>query len=124
MITIYDDPTQEEYLDAIREHVCSRCVERPPGGPPCTPLGKICGIELHLPELLAAIKKVDSPLIAPYLERTHDEVCARCIHRGGAACPCPMDTLMVRLVDAVEAVDAEFARRRLECELAELGGGD
>ena len=24
-----------EYLDEIRREVCSRCVERPPGGPPC-----------------------------------------------------------------------------------------
>jgi hypothetical protein len=124
MLTIHDEPTQDDYLNAIRAHVCSRCVERPPGGPPCLPLGKICGIELHLPELLAAIKKVESPSVEPYLERTHEEVCARCAHLGGAACPCPMDTLMVRLVDAVEAVDAEFQRRDLERELEEVGGGD
>ena len=124
MTAIHDEPTQQEYLNAIREHVCSRCVERPPGGPPCTPLGKICGIELHLPELLAAIKKVNSPMIAPYLDRTHSEVCATCVHLGKSGCPCPMDTLAVRLVDAVEAVDAQFRQRNLEREFAETGGGD
>src|SRR5262249_47776782 len=44
-----------EYLNEIRREVCSRCVERPPGGPPCAPLGKQCGIEMHLPELIDAV---------------------------------------------------------------------
>ncbi len=25
----------EEYMAEIRQHVCARCIERPPGGPPC-----------------------------------------------------------------------------------------
>ena len=25
----------EEYRAEIRLHVCTRCIERPPGGPPC-----------------------------------------------------------------------------------------
>ncbi len=28
-----------EYLDEIRQEVCTRCMERPPGGPPCAPWG-------------------------------------------------------------------------------------
>jgi len=49
-----------EYLTEIREQVCSRCVERPPGGPPCAPLGKVCGVELHLPKIIDAIHEVRS----------------------------------------------------------------
>jgi len=44
----------DEYMDEIRWHVCSRCIERVPGGPPCAPLGKRCGIELHLEQLVAS----------------------------------------------------------------------
>src|SRR5262249_50922971 len=44
-----------EYLDEIRHTVCSRCTERPPGGPPCAPFGKSCSIELSLPELIDSI---------------------------------------------------------------------
>jgi hypothetical protein len=39
----------DEYKSEIREQVCARCIHRPPGGPPCEPLGKRCGIELDLP---------------------------------------------------------------------------
>ena len=37
-------------------HAGSRCIERPPGGPPCAPLGKECGIEMHLPAVIDAIR--------------------------------------------------------------------
>jgi len=37
---MYSDPEMAEYLKEIRDQVCSRCIEKPPGGPPCAPLGK------------------------------------------------------------------------------------
>jgi hypothetical protein len=100
-----------EYLDEIRQEVCSRCVERPPGGPPCAPLGKPCGIELHLPRLIAAIHEVHSELIEPYLVNNRLRICEHCTFRRSSACPCPMDTLAVLLVEAVEAVDERRERR-------------
>jgi hypothetical protein len=99
------EPELTEYLEEIRRHVCSRCVERPPGGPPCEPLGKQCGIEMHLPELIEAIHEVRSDLIAPYLANNRGKVCDHCALRGGSDCPCAMDYLAVLLVEAVEAVD-------------------
>jgi hypothetical protein len=94
-----------EYLDEIRRQVCSRCVERPPGGPPCAPLGKACGVEMHLPQLVAAIHAVQSESIGPYLETNRREICATCPMLHGEQCPCPMDYLAVLVVDAVETVD-------------------
>ena len=31
---MYAESDLDEYLEEIRQHVCSRCIERPPGGPP------------------------------------------------------------------------------------------
>ena len=45
----------EDYREALRCEVCSRCIERRPGGPPCAPLGKGCGIERHLPAIGGAM---------------------------------------------------------------------
>jgi hypothetical protein len=95
----------DEYLDEIRKQVCGRCVERPPGGPPCAPLGKVCGIEKHLPEIIDSIHQVKSDWIAPYLETNRKQVCQGCAFLHGSICPCPMDYLAVLLVEAVEAVD-------------------
>ena len=110
---MFTEAESKEYLDEIRLEVCSRCIERPPDGPPCAPLGKECGIEMHLPELIAVIREVKSPLIAPYLENTRQKICAHCDCLHSSVCPCSMDYLAVLLVDAVERVD-ERRRQRQE----------
>jgi hypothetical protein len=109
--------TQEEmveYLNEIRREVCGRCVERPPGGPPCMPLGKQCGIEMHLPQLIDAIHEVRSASILPYLSNNREKICEHCTHLHSSICPCPMDYLSVLLVGAVEAVDQRRKERAAE----------
>lgn len=100
-----------EYLDEIHKQVCSRCVERPPGGPPCAPLGKVCGIEMHLPEIIDSIHQVNSDLIEPYVETNRKRVCEGCAFLHSSICPCPMDYLAVLLVQAVETVDERRQER-------------
>jgi hypothetical protein len=101
------DPT--EYLEEIRRQVCARCVERPPGGPPCAPRGKQCGVEMHLPGLIDAIHGVSSASIWPYLDANRRLLCEHCPRQHSHDCPCPMDYLAVLLVQAVETVDARRA---------------
>jgi hypothetical protein len=68
-------------------------------------LGKNCGVELHLAEIVTAIKEVRSDWIEPYLNHNRHCVCEACdLHHSGD-CPCPMDYLAVLLVQAVESVD-------------------
>lgn len=100
-----------EYLEEIRRQVCSHCVERPPGGPPCAPLGKACGVELHLGELVESIHHVESGLLEPYLERNRREICQHCRYLHSEICPCPMDYLLPLIVEAVETVDARHRER-------------
>ncbi len=102
----------QEYLDEIREEVCSRCVEQPLGGPPCAPLGKVCGVEMHLPRLIEAVHEVHSEWMSPYLEGTRQKVCQSCIFLHHDCCPCPMDSLATLVVQAIEAVDARHQRQR------------
>jgi hypothetical protein len=110
---MYSDAELQEYLDEIRTQVCSRCIERPPGGPPCAPLGKQCGIELHLPELLDSIRGVTSDSIEPYLETDRKHVCEKCLFLRSGICPCPMDYLAVLLVQAVETVEYRHAEESI-----------
>jgi hypothetical protein len=110
-----------EYLGKIREHVCTRCPERPRGGPPCAPLGKTCGVEAHLAQLVESIQAVQSQCIDPYLAHNRMEICNCCEFRHGAACPCAMDYLSVLLVEAVEAVDQRRAENASELPCAASG---
>jgi hypothetical protein len=95
----------QEYMDEIRKQVCSRCIERPMEGPPCAPLGKQCGIEMHLPQLIDAIHSVRSNWIEDYLNVNRERICEGCQFHHSEICPCPMDYLAVLVVQAVETVD-------------------
>ena len=108
------DIPMEEYLAEIRQQVCRCCVERPPGGPPCEPLGKVCGIEMHLPKLVEAIHSIDSRWIRAYLGHNREVICQQCAFHHSSICPCPMDQLVFLVVQAVTAVD-----ERHEAEAAE-----
>lgn len=103
---MYSTDELSEYLSEIRRHVCSRCPERPPDGPPCEPLGKRCGVERHLEKIIDVIHQAHSDSMAPYLEKVKAQICSFCDFRGSHVCPCPMDLLAVLVVEAVEAVDA------------------
>jgi hypothetical protein len=109
--------TIEEYLAEIRKQVCACCVERPPGGPPCEPLGKVCGVEMHLPELIEAIHDIKSPWIHDYLEQNRAAICETCaFYHNGTVCPCPMDELILLIVKAVDTVDERCAAPEKENE--------
>jgi hypothetical protein len=105
-------PELAEYMDEVREQVCSRCVERPPNGPPCAALDKQCGIEMHLPQIIDAIHQVRSDWIAPYLEHNRKRICETCTLNHSSLCPCPMDYLAVLLVQAVETVKERIEARQ------------
>ncbi len=101
----------DEYMAEIREHVCSRCIERPPGGPPCAPLGKNCGVELHLAALVDVCHSEDSLHMEPYINRFHDDICTHCANRPTPQCPCALDYLLTLAVEAIETVDNRRAAR-------------
>jgi hypothetical protein len=98
-------PQLYEYLAEIREQVCSHCIDRPPEGPPCSPRGKLCGIELHLQEIVELAHATHSRTIDPYIERFHEDICAHCASRDTHHCPCPLDPLLLLAIEAIDTVD-------------------
>ena len=107
---MYTEEQLAEYLQEIRNDVCSRCIERPPAGPPCAPLGKRCGVELNLPLIIDAAHAKYSRSMEPYIANFHDMVCTHCPNRSTNQCPCPMDYLLLLAVQAIEAVDERHQR--------------
>jgi hypothetical protein len=67
-------------------------------------------VELHLPELVQGIHQVKSGWIGPYLDTNRRTICEHCASRSSSDCPCAMDYLAVLLVEAVESVDALYAK--------------
>src|SRR3990172_3520113 len=81
----------DEYLAELREGVCSRCIARPPGYPPCSPHRIGCGIEQHVPQLVEICRTTESCLMDPYIDQLHDTICKDCANRTEPSCPCPLD---------------------------------
>lgn len=107
---MYTQQQLDKYMVEIRNEVCSRCIERPPGGPPCAPLGKRCGVELHLPEIVQVAHSARHDAMEPYIARFHEDVCSHCKNRTSNQCPCPLDYLLLLAVQAIDAVDERVER--------------
>jgi hypothetical protein len=109
---MYTEQELAEYMTEIREQVCRRCIERPPGGPPCGPLGKLCGIEVNLPRLIDAVRSIHSRAMDLYIIEFHDRVCEECVASPTSQCPCPLKYLLELAVEAIETVDERKAALR------------
>lgn len=109
---MYTQEQLDEYLVEIRAEVCAHCIERPPGGPPCAPHGKDCGIESHLEEIVQVAHAARNDAMDPYIERFHEDVCAHCKTRTTDQCPCPLDYLLLLAIQAIDAVDERHGREK------------
>jgi hypothetical protein len=65
-------------------------------------------VEFQFARYLEAIHDVNSPSMVPYIDKLHERVCTRC-ERRGCECPCPLDYLLVLMVQAIETVDRRRA---------------
>ena len=101
----------EEHVAVLRAEVCSRCIERQPGAPPCGPLGKGCGIEQHVPELVDMCRQTDSSQMVTYLNHLHEQICPTCASKDQPSCPCPLDYLLQLAVESIEKVELRRAAR-------------
>lgn len=107
---MYTQEQLDEYLVEIRKHVCSRCIQRPPGGPPCAPHGKRCGIEMHFEQLIDVCRATRRNRLGPYVSRLHEHICTGCDNHNRGQCPCPLERLLLLAVDVVDAVDRRRER--------------
>ncbi len=96
----------DEYIAELRERVCRHCIVRRDHGPPCDATGLGCGIEKHVPELVALCRSLNSPFIDPYGKKLDELICKQCELRETPNCPCPLHYLLPLAVEAVEVVEA------------------
>jgi len=112
MDSVAKENEYDEYLAELREQVCSHCIERHPQGPPCSVHGKPCGIELHIPKLVAMCRDNQSVRMDPYIEGLHETICQECAYRTADSCPCPLRYLLLLAVEAVETVERRREARQ------------
>ncbi len=106
----------DQYLQAIRHRVCSRCIDTDEKGNCMLHFDEICAVEEFLPEIVQSIQRVQSDRVEDYVVELRNHVCTQCKHQTeSGACivrnnlDCGLDRYFPLIIEAVEEVDA--ARR-------------
>jgi hypothetical protein len=105
------DPLEQAYRDAIRERVCSVCIDQKDDGA-CGLATRLCAIERHLPRLAAVLSRIDSPRMDEYDAAVRAEICPGCPQQDAdgrcavrAASDCALLTYLPLVLDAIESVN-------------------
>ncbi|HET8644127.1 MAG TPA: hypothetical protein VFO85_01485 [Vicinamibacteria bacterium] len=112
------DEAYDVYRDAIRERVCSVCLDQKDDGG-CGLDRRTCALEEHLPGVVEAVLAVESENMADYEGAIRALVCSHCgleDERGRCRVrergQCALDTYLYLVVEAVEQVRARDAAAR------------
>lgn len=101
-----------QYLQAIRDKVCSVCIERTAEGKCGLASGAVCPIEMYLTRIVTAVHAVSGGDMKRYVASLREGVCAQCPNQGpNGNCPfrlageCLLNRYFSLIVDAIEEVD-------------------
>lgn len=101
----------EEYLKAIKEKVCTICVDSDESGQCKMTDEEFCAVELNIDKIVAAVNSVDSDRTEDYIEALHDYVCVSCKNETDAGnCKlrndvnCALDRYFPHIVEVIKSV--------------------
>lgn len=114
----------EKYWEAVRDKVCTKCVDSDGHGN-CRVSGEVeCGIKLHFPNIVGTILSVRNEKLEAYVKALRNNVCATCKHQSSdGTCmfrrhlDCGLDRYFPMIVEVIEEV-------RLAQENTNEGFGD
>ena len=108
----------EPYRTAIEREICGPCPDRLPHGGCGRPAHNPCTIQTNLPALVDAVLSVGgSPDVKDYERALREKVCPGCRQdeEGNcdwrAHCGCTLDSLLLEVIDVVEATRDEIRDR-------------
>ena len=103
----------EKYLEAIRENVCSICVDSDEKGKCRLNEREICAVEYFLPKIISVVHSTDSPDIEDYFHNLREEVCSKCRDKEEKNncylredSNCSLDRYFHLIVSTIKKVDA------------------
>ncbi len=115
----------QEYADAIRNRVCSVCLDavmqRDLFVRCGLPAGRRCPVDLYLPRVIEVVESVDSWLLEDYVHALRERVCAVCANAEGGTCvlrlqaDCALDRYFMLVIEAIDEVKS---RRQAQNETA------
>jgi len=102
----------DKYLKALKQNVCSICVDSNERGGCTLNENETCAVELYLPQIIDVAHSVDSENLNEYKERLRETVCVKCREQEGGNCylredaNCSLDRYFSLIVETIQKVDA------------------
>lgn len=104
----------QKYYDAIRQTVCSICVDSNNDGGCKLSENEICAVEKHLNEIVDLVQKSDAKYQDEYYIELREKICTNC--RGKAEsgkcylrddANCALDRYFPLIVDTIRKIDQQ-----------------
>jgi hypothetical protein len=103
----------DKYLKAIKENVCSVCVDSSKKGKCTLHKNESCAVEVFYPRIIEVIKKNEYKTYQEIHAALKEEICADCSGEDGSGscvlhedANCSLDRYFVSIIDVVRRVDA------------------
>jgi hypothetical protein len=101
----------DKYLKAIKQNVCSICVDSSEKGGCTLNEKETCAVELYLPQIINVVHSIESDDIKEYSNKLHEVVCTGCREQENGNCylredaNCSLDRYFPVIVDIIHKVD-------------------
>ncbi|MFI5264495.1 MAG: hypothetical protein ACHQM6_08275 [Candidatus Kapaibacterium sp.] len=107
----------DKYLEAIKEKVCTHCIDADREGNCRISSAKECTIESNYDRIVKSILAVKSTRYEDYVAGLRENVCENCSYGAPENCDdrneveCPLDRYYPMIVDAIEDVGIDHIRQ-------------
>lgn len=105
------------YLEAIKDKVCTHCIDADGFGNCRISSDKICTIESNYDRIVKSILATKSNRYEDYVAGLRENVCENCSYGASENCDdrneieCPLDRYYPMIVDAIEQVGIDYIRQ-------------
>lgn len=102
----------DKYLKALKQNVCSICIDSNERGGCTLNVRETCAVELYLPQILDVVHSIDSEDFSSAKELLRNTVCAKCRTQENGNCylredaNCSLDRYFPLVIDTIQKVDA------------------
>ena len=105
----------QKYIEAVRQNICSICVDSNEKGGCTLNKDEICAIELYLPQIVEVVHNTNSEYVDDHYKNLKDTICADCKTRDTEGycflkddANCSLDRYFPIIVETIQKVDAEL----------------
>ena len=104
----------DKYLKAIKQNVCSICVDSNERGGCSLTDKETCAVELYLPQIVEIVTQAEAENIHELRKQLRDVVCANCRNEENGNCylrddaNCSLDRYFSLIIETIQKVNKKF----------------